>query len=83
MRTFIVIVIGLVLGFGSVFATSQMGKGQTPGAIAFAALWLIFCGYDTANGVKAGYGLRDELLLHLLIYVLPVLGAWLATNYLS
>ncbi len=53
MRTLIVAGIGLVLAFGFVYAGKAMGKGTVAGAIAFLAVWLIFCAIDfSARGTR-------------------------------
>jgi hypothetical protein len=83
MRTLIVVAIGLVLSVGFVFTASHLGKDKVIGAIVFISLWLIFCCFDYANGVKAGYSAVDELGVHILLFVLPALGAWLAARFLS
>jgi len=83
MRTLIVVAIGLVLSVGFVFAASYLGKDKVIGAIVFISLWLIFCCFDYVNGVKAGYSAVGELGVHILLFVLPALGAWLAARFLS
>jgi cell shape-determining protein MreD len=82
MRTVIAITIGLVLAFGFVFASNLLGKSKITGAILFLCLWLIFCGVDYSNGVKAGYSAVDELGIHILVFALPAIGAWLTARFL-
>jgi hypothetical protein len=83
MRTLIAIVVGLALSFGFVFAATHLGKGKAFGAILFVMLWLIFCGVDFANGVKAGYSAVDELGIHLIVFIVPAFGAWLSARFLA
>jgi hypothetical protein len=82
VRTLVVIAIGLVLSSTLVFAIDHLGKGKITGAIVFMVAWLIFCAVDYSNGVKAGYSARDELGIHILIFALPTLSAWLAARFL-
>jgi hypothetical protein len=82
MRTLIVVVIGLALSFGFVFASSHLGRGKLTGAIVFIAAWLIFCAFNYSNSVKAGYSATDELGIHILLFVVPASGAWLAARFL-
>jgi hypothetical protein len=81
MRTLVVVAIGLVLSFVFVFAASHLGRGRITGAIAFILLWFVFCCFDFSNGVKAGYSASDELGIHILLFMLPALGAWLAARF--
>jgi hypothetical protein len=83
MRTLISVTAGLVLSFVMVFASKALGRGTVAGAIAFLALWLIFCVVDFMNGVKAGYSALDELGIHILLFTVPAVGAWLAARFLS
>jgi len=83
MRTLIVVLIGLVLSFAFVFMSSHLGRGKVTGAILFIGLWLVFCGFDYSNGVKAGYSAIDELGIHIALFTLPAIGAWLAARFLS
>jgi hypothetical protein len=82
MRTVIAIAVGLILAFGFVFAGNLLAKSKIAGAILFLGLWLIFCGVDYSNGVKAGYSAVDELGIHILVFALPAIGAWLAARFL-
>jgi hypothetical protein len=82
VRTLIVVAVGLLLSAGFVFASSHLGKNKITGALLFIALWFIFCAIDYFNGVKAGYSTTDELGIHILLFTLPALGAWLAARFL-
>jgi hypothetical protein len=82
MRTVIAVTVGLVLAFGFVFASNLLGKNKVAGAILFLALWLVFCAVDYSNGVKAGYSAVDELGIHIFVFALPAIGAWLAARFL-
>jgi hypothetical protein len=74
--------VGLILAFGFVFAGTLLGKSKVTGAIIFLGLWLIFCAVDYSNGVKAGYSAVDELGIHILVFAVPAIGAWLAARFL-
>jgi hypothetical protein len=82
VRTLVVVAIGLVLSGAFVFATGYLGKGKITGAIVFIMVWLIFCSVDYSNGIKAGYAAIDELGIHILLFVLPAIGAWVAARFL-
>ena len=73
---------GLVLSGAFVFAFNHLGKSKTTGAIVFIAVWLIFCAVDYSNGVKAGYAAIDELGIHILLFVVPAIGAWVMARFL-
>ncbi len=83
MRTLVVAGIGLVLAFGFVYAAKMMGKGTVAGAIAFLAVWLIFCANDFSRGVSAGYSALDELGIHLVLFAVAGFGAWAAARWLA
>jgi hypothetical protein len=82
VRTLIVVAVGLMLSVAFVFATGYLGKGKVTGAIVFMAVWLIFCAIDYLNGVKAGYAAIDELGIHLLLFAVPAIGAWISARFL-
>jgi hypothetical protein len=44
-------------------------------------LWLIFCGIDYTNGVRAGFGAGEEFGIHLVMFVVPVIGARVAARH--
>lgn len=83
MRTLIVVVIGVVLSFTFVFGASHLGKSKVAGAILFVGLWLVFCCFDYSRGVKAGYSAIDELGIHIILFVLPTISAWVAARFLT
>ncbi len=76
MRTVVVIVIGLVL-LAVVFAVARRRSGLAArkGLAAFGVMWFMFCVVDTFVGVWSGYPLLDELLIHLVIFAVPVAAA--------
>jgi hypothetical protein len=82
MRTLLVVGIGVALSYAFVFATSYWGKSKVTGALVFMGVWLIFCAWDYARGVKAGYSAIDELGIHLLLFIVPALCAWLVARLL-
>jgi hypothetical protein len=81
VRTAIVILIGLFLSIATVFAANYAGKEKITGAVAFIALWFVFCAFDYANGVKAGYSAVEELGIHILLFTVPAISSWLAARF--
>lgn len=82
MRTLIAVTIGLISSIGFVYVSKAIGRTPVSGAIAFIAVWLIFCVVDYSNGVKAGYSPLEELGIHLIVFAVPAVGAWLAARWL-
>lgn len=83
MRTLVVLVVGIVLSLIFVYGAGALGRTKNIGALAFVILWLIFCVFDFRNGVNAGYSPKDELGIHLVIFILPALASWAATRFLK
>jgi hypothetical protein len=83
MRTLIVIVTGLALSCSFAFAGRAMGRGAIAGALVFIVLWFLFCAFDYVGGLRAGYSALDELGIHILLFTLPTLAAWLSARWLS
>jgi hypothetical protein len=82
VRTLVVAAIGLVLAAAVVLSAGYLGKNRMAGALLFIAVWFVFCAVDYSNGVKAGFGPLEELGIHLVIFMLPTIGAWATTRYL-
>ena len=74
---------GLAGAFAFVFVSKTLNRGTIPGALTFVLVWLIFCGIDTFNGVKAGYSALDELGIHVFLFTVPAFAAWVAARLLA
>ena len=78
MHTLIVLVIafallGVCLLTGRAFAEAS---GLATGALIFLPLWLIGAGINLYLGVKtAGYSVREELPIFLLVFAIPAVVA--------
>lgn len=76
MRTVFVLASGLLM-FGSLFFYSRLFVQHFPGAVAlatytFVALWLAATAFNMWVGIShAGYSLREELPIMLLLFALP------------
>lgn len=78
MHTLIVIAIGFVLLAICAFAGRTVGgaSGIATAAIVFLPLWLIGAGLNLYLGVKrAGYSVKDETPIFLLVFVIPAAAA--------
>lgn len=80
MRTALILISGLLM-FGSLFFYSRLFVQHFPGAVstatyAFVALWLAATAFNMWVGVShAGYSLREELPIMLLLFAVPVAAA--------
>jgi hypothetical protein len=83
VRTLVAMICGLAGAFAFVFVSKTLNRGTIPGALTFVLVWLIFCGIDYSNGVKAGYSALDELGIHLLLFTVPAFAAWFAARLLA
>jgi hypothetical protein len=76
MRTVFVLVSGLLM-FGGLFFYSRLFVQHFPGAVAtatyaFVALWFAATAFNMWVGIsQAGYSLREELPIMLLLFALP------------
>ena len=76
MRTVIIIVVGFALwaaclGIAKLFAGSS-ASSMTTATAAFVALWFVAAAANMWIGVsRAGYSIREELPIFLLIFLLP------------
>ena len=81
MHTVIVLVIGFALLAVCLFAGHSLGaaSGLAAGALIFLPLWLIGAGINLYLGVKtAGYTVREEMPIFLLVFAIPAVVALLA-----
>jgi hypothetical protein len=80
MRTLIILICGLVLWGGSLGVTRLFGD-TSPGKMSlatyvFIALWFLISAGNMWIGVaQAGYSVKEELPIFLLIFSLPVVVA--------
>jgi hypothetical protein len=76
VRTVVVIVVGLAL-LAVVYAVARRRSGLAArkGLAAFGVAWFMFAVVDMFVGVWRGYPLLDELLIHLLVFAVPVAAA--------
>lgn len=76
MRTVLAIVVGLViLGVWYAIARRRGGRAVSTSLAAFGVVWFIACVVDLFIGVWHGYSWVDELLIHLVIFAIPVAAA--------
>jgi hypothetical protein len=59
-----------------------LGRNTVVGIIVFVSLWLTFCVIDTLRGVRAGYSIQAEIMIHLLLFAIPAVAAYLAARLL-
>jgi len=81
MHTVIVLAIGFVLLAVCLFAGHSLGaaSGLAAGALIFLPLWLIGAAINLYLGVKtAGYSVREEMPIFLLVFAIPAVVALLA-----
>jgi hypothetical protein len=82
MRTVVILASGLLI-FAGLFIYSRLFTQHYPGAVAFAtyaflAIWLAATTFNLWVGVShAGYSLREELPVLLLLFALPAAVAML------
>jgi len=81
MHTVIVLAIGFGLLAACLIAGHVFGAsaGLGTGALVFLPLWLTGAGINLYLGVKtAGYTVREELPIFLLVFAIPAIAALLA-----
>lgn len=81
MHTIIVLAIGFALLVVCLFGGHSLGSpsGLAVGALVFLPLWLIGAGINLYLGVKtAGYTVREEMPIFLLVFAIPAAVALLA-----
>lgn len=76
MRTVLAIVLGLVIvGVWYAVARRRGARATSTSLAAFGIVWFIACVVDVFVGVWSGYSWVDELLIHLVIFAVPVAAA--------
>lgn len=81
MHTIIVLAIGFALLAVCLIAGNVLGAGAglATGALLFLPLWLTGAGINLYLGVRtAGYTVREELPIFLLVFAIPAVAALLA-----
>jgi hypothetical protein len=81
MHTVIVLAVGFALLAVCLFAGHSLGaaSGLAAGALIFLPLWLFGAGINLYLGVKtAGYSVREEMPIFLLVFAIPAVVALLA-----
>jgi hypothetical protein len=88
MRTGFFLLAGVLL-MGAALILSKLFSPEIPAARHWGlglavAIWLALTGFNLWVGVsKAGYSVRDELPVFLLLFGLPAAMVWLARRWLS
>ncbi|WP_133493072.1 hypothetical protein [Alcanivorax sp. 24] len=73
MRTLLFIVAGLLLlGLLQLFSRPHW-RGRA--ALGFIVVWLLVSAVNLNQGLRAGYALGEELLVHLFLFGIPALAA--------
>ncbi len=80
MRTIISLIFGSLLAAGFVYVAKALGRSTLAGIIAFLSVWLVPCVVDTAKGVRAGYSIAEEIMIHLLLFAVPAGVAYLTAR---
>lgn len=76
MRTVLAIVVGLVtLALWYAKARRRGARARSTALAAFGIVWFIACVVDLFVGVWSGHSWVEELLIHLLIFAVPVAAA--------
>lgn len=75
--------IGLAAAFASAYAAQALHRAPVVGSLLFIVGWFVFCGFDLMVGVRAGYSLVAELGIHLVVFIVPAAGGWLAARLLA
>jgi len=75
MRTLIFILVGTLLAAVALrFAPSEH---RVLTASLFSVVWLVVAAFNLRIGLSHGYTLAEELPIHLVLWGVPVAGAWL------
>jgi len=78
MRTIVVILIGIAVALLWRRALARFGVRPAMSRRSFALGWALFCVVDIYIGVvHAGYGLIEELVIHAVIFIVPLTAWWL------
>ncbi|WP_067643391.1 hypothetical protein [Dokdonella koreensis] len=74
MRTLVLILIGLVV---LALATGLSRPVRRPlAALVFIGFWLVVCAANLAVGLSHGYSLGEEIGIHLVLFGVPAVAAW-------
>jgi hypothetical protein len=71
MRTLIALLVGAVLALVVVHGARWMGIGRIVTVTTFLTLWLVACVFDAQRGIRAGYAVSAEALIHSFLFVVP------------
>ena len=75
MRTLTFIVVGLLLvAFAMWLAKPEKRRGV---AVVFTLGWLLAVAWNLRTGMSHGYTFPEELPIQVVIFAIPVVGAWL------
>ena len=81
MRTFIAIGIGLILLIVvAVLAARRDQEARQKAFTAFGVVWFVLCVLDAIVGVLNGYSIGEELLIHMVIFLVPAMAAFLVAR---
>jgi predicted Co/Zn/Cd cation transporter (cation efflux family) len=81
VRTFVAIGIGLILLIVvAVLAARRDQEARQKAFAAYGAVWFVLCVLDAVVGVIAGYSIGEELLIHMVIFVVPAMAAFLVAR---
>ena len=75
MRTLIIIVAGLLLMALAMWLAKPAKRTRVAGF--FTAAWLMVTLWNLITGISHDYYLQEELPIQLLIFSIPVIGAWI------
>jgi len=81
VRTFIAIGIGLILLIVvAVLAARRDQEARQKAFTAFGVVWFVLCVLDAIVGVLNGYSIGEELLIHMVIFLVPAMAAFLVAR---
>ncbi len=49
---------------------------RVPAMVGFSLVWLAVCAWNLSIGLSHGYGLGEELLVHAVLFGVPVALGW-------
>lgn len=76
MRTIVFILTGLAIAAIILWRTPAAQRNLA--AVGFSTVWLAVSAWNLSIGLSHGYSLREELMVHLALFGIPVLAMWLA-----
>jgi len=81
VRTLIAIGIGLILLIVvAVLAARRDPEARQKAFTAFGVIWFVLCVLDAIVGVINGYSIGEELLIHMVIFLVPAMAAFLVAR---